>query len=536
MSIDFAYIDDGLKNNLCCHGQECHEIVSLFRQQIASYRIKGHLFMGYTPSEIQSLPPSYLQSGITALAGIDLQRYNNLDQVLEEARTCTKKKGRVNREVNRAKKLGYYVKPFPFSLYVPDVYEIHQSKPIRNGRPLSGDYYLASIEDMGGFPETQQVCQAPNCPIHNWQYWGVFISDNGHYQGSVQVNEKLVGYVRLRQQGNSAWYDKILGHGDHLKDGIMYLLHYEIVRYILEEEKHFKPRYLVYHQYFTGGDIRLNNWKKKALFKPFYMVYVEDRPLILSGLSSLAKTQSDCLSITLSTVLKDLRSNQEYCEEKKLDFNLLSYWHRLWILDQTRHTSLLERYYNPSDALTLEGISSLKTDNFPITYFDLSYQSVIIYTESLNYGVEDLVYLNEMQLNSVIVGCGCYNQNYLENLKKLYDPNWIYESAHDLKQLINLFSKNRADMVVVNCNSNTAGEFIRDYLEWPWRSAQKVLLLSISAQTFQLFGIRNVFDVQSIISRLENLYGFSLDGCHWYFKDTGDNVSFWIMFTKKVIR
>jgi hypothetical protein len=532
MEIKLSYIDDGLHNSSCTHSCECHEIVSLFRRQNASYRNTTPLFLGYTPSEVSSLPSSYLQSGITAIAGIDLTQYGSFEQVLEEARTCTEKRGRVNREINRAQKLGYYVKPFPFQLHVPDVYDIHRSKPIRNGRPLQGSYYLGTIEELGGMPRKRYEVKEPQCQIHNWQYWGVFKAIDGHSQGDTLVNERLVGYIKLRLQGNSAWYDKILGHGDYLKDGTMYLLHYEIFKNFLRKNQTNKPRYLVYHQYFTGGDFQLNTWKKKALFKPYYMIYVNDRHWEFPQVSSCQYSVQECMSITSSTIFKNLSLNQQYCEQQELDINLLKYWHRLWILDQTYNSGFLKKYYNPAQSFSLQDIFSLKTDNFPVPCFDSSHQSVIVYTESKSYGIEDLVYVDTMQLEHVTVAHNFHENSYIDCIKNTYNTGWQYTPTYNLKSFIDLFSKYRADVVICSCSQENIEQFVRDWLEWPWRSARKALVLSVSSKVLQLFNLKECFQPELIVPRLEDLYGFSVKDYKVYFKNMEDRASFWIILQK----
>jgi hypothetical protein len=535
MEVKLAYIDDGLGQPRCSTCSECYNIISLFRRQLASYRTTSPLFLGHTPSEVASLHPLYLQSGITAIAGIDLTEYDSFEEVLEEARSCTGKKGRVNREINRARKLGYYVKPFPFSLHVADIYDIHQSKPIRNGRPLTGEYYLATVEQMGGLPHQKYVLQEPKCPVHNWQYWGVFVEVDGHKQGDVLVNEKLVGYIRLRQQGNSAWYDKILGHGDYLKDGVMYLLHYEILRFFIETSKQNRPKYLVYHQWFTGGDHRLNSWKKKALFKPYYMIYVNDRPWVFPTISYYPYTKEQALSITLDTVLKSLTSNEDYCKQHEIELNLLRYWHRLWILDKTRNSDLLQKYHDPLKTKTnLSAISYLsnKTQNFPNLNCD-SKDSVILYTNLKNYGMEDLVYLQQLPTERLRILYSCSDYRYLQKVSRLYDKDFQYQSINNYKGLINCFSESSADIVICNCNAESieTETFIRDQLEWPWMSAKKLLVLSVSLKDLQIFNMKTI-SPDLLVERLNNLYNFSIARHECYFKDMEGCPSFWLLLYK----
>jgi len=172
------------------------------------------------------------------------------------------------RNIDKAKKRNYYCKPFSYLQFVPDIYEVNTSKPERTGRPMSPQY-LRTIDEMGGAPYESMLTIKPDCPVHYDYWWGVFKEVSGRYQGSVQVNEQLLGYVKLRRHGDYAFYAQILGHGDYLKDGVMHLLHYELVTWALtsfDDEANGLTK-LIYAGYNQGLE-GLQRWKRRALFEP----------------------------------------------------------------------------------------------------------------------------------------------------------------------------------------------------------------------------------------------------------------------------
>ena len=52
----------------------------------------------------------------------------------------------------------------------------------------------------------------------------MYLKKNGYQQGEIITNKKLIGYVSLERNGELLLYSRIIGHGDHLKNGIMYLI------------------------------------------------------------------------------------------------------------------------------------------------------------------------------------------------------------------------------------------------------------------------------------------------------------------------
>ena len=131
----------------------------------------------------------------------------------------------------KAQRLGYKIEPFNIKTFIPDMFEIDNSKPIRSGGRMYGGY-LKTIKERGGYPQEYYPAPSPLCQKHFRQLWGCFIPQIGYKQGRIVTNKKLVAYISLVVIGELAIYSRILGHGEYLKDDIMSLLHIETLKYL----------------------------------------------------------------------------------------------------------------------------------------------------------------------------------------------------------------------------------------------------------------------------------------------------------------
>ncbi|KQY49815.1 hypothetical protein [Lysobacter sp. Root494] len=198
-----------------------------------------------------------------------------VDEVLDfagwEAHIKTFGKGARLRQKKKAIAQNYYVKPFAWRLFIPDIHAANTSKEIRSGGAIRPTL-TRSIEEMGGAPDRRYEVALPKCQNHWAMTFGVFQAAPGHMQGSVQVDERLVGYISLRRTGEVAVYSQILGHGDHLDHGILTLLHHEVIRWLSEHRESF-TRGLKYVMYGgkENGTSELLRFKRQAGFRPHYV-------------------------------------------------------------------------------------------------------------------------------------------------------------------------------------------------------------------------------------------------------------------------
>jgi hypothetical protein len=191
----------------------------------------------------------------------------------------TKKRSKgVDGQIKRAAKSGYYCKPFPRSQFLPDIVEINRSKPVRSGGQMR-QTYLKGVEEMGGYPTKPVSLEMPRCHVHFDLWWGVFKTEEGYKQGDVETGERLCGYINLRRLGNYGLYSLILGHGEHLSEGIMYALHLAIIEWLADPANPFGRGFdfLVYAGYKQGTE-GLQQWKRKFGFEPAYLYLPENAP------------------------------------------------------------------------------------------------------------------------------------------------------------------------------------------------------------------------------------------------------------------
>ena len=107
------------------------------------------------------------------------------------------------KRAERAERLGYRFSPIVRQAFTDDIYQINTSAPERQGRPMSAGYLEPPV-------------YGPNpvmCGRHHVYTYGVLNSE-----------KTLVAYLWLYRSGELALVSSILGHADHLKNDVMYLL------------------------------------------------------------------------------------------------------------------------------------------------------------------------------------------------------------------------------------------------------------------------------------------------------------------------
>lgn len=128
---------------------------------------------------------------------------------------------------------------YKFSLIDPDLFRedilcINSSLQVRQGRVME---HLESHRQLG-----------------DWDYLGILDKEN-----------KLVAYLFIQHVGELSFVGPILGHGDYLKDGIMYLLFTEAVNFLISKKK---ATYFMYDMFF-GASPGLKMFKSRIGFNPY---------------------------------------------------------------------------------------------------------------------------------------------------------------------------------------------------------------------------------------------------------------------------
>jgi hypothetical protein len=187
--------------------------------------------------------PRYRIVGSKAVGAalLPIEEFTTLEEYLANLRYA-------RRRVRRAGRLGYTVRVFDPNERRSDLLSIHTSLPERQGRAIDSEYLDPAPEYRTG----------PTI-----EYLGVFRQD------------VLLAYSRVEYAGDIASLARIMGHGDHMADGTMFLL----VAGIVEHVKAVRPqtRYLFYDMFFGAAD-GLRQFKAHLGFRPHFVRWKRERP------------------------------------------------------------------------------------------------------------------------------------------------------------------------------------------------------------------------------------------------------------------
>jgi hypothetical protein len=137
-------------------------------------------------------------------------------QFVEGRRTARKRAG-------RALRFGYRFSEVDRPAYTQDIHDVNTSKRERQGRPMTAGYL-----QKGVYSPIPMVC-----PSHHVYTYGILDPD-----------DTLRAYLWLYRSGQLAMVSSILGHADHLENGVMYLLYLGMLE----------------QQWPLGGTVFYNRW------------------------------------------------------------------------------------------------------------------------------------------------------------------------------------------------------------------------------------------------------------------------------------
>jgi hypothetical protein len=173
-------------------------------------------------------------SKVVGAALLRLDEFDDVEGYLAPLRSTRKR-------VRRATRLGYTVALFDPNDRRSELLAIHTSLPERQGEPIDPSY----LDPDTAYATGPYV-----------EYVGVF------------RDEAVVAYSELRYAGEIVGMNRVMGHGDHLADGIMFLLMAGIVEHV--KEPHPETRYVFYDMFFGAGD-GLREFKTRVGFRPYYV-------------------------------------------------------------------------------------------------------------------------------------------------------------------------------------------------------------------------------------------------------------------------
>lgn len=146
---------------------------------------------------------------------------DSLQEWREEHRTARKR-------ADRCARLGYTFRRIHRGDHSDDINEINASLPERQGRPMTDGYTT---------PREHQSLPDYPCDRHRIDSYGVL------------SGRRLVAYLTLYRVGELALVSMILGHGDHLRDDIMYLLAARVI-----EDQAGQGGFFYYNRHDSGTD------------------------------------------------------------------------------------------------------------------------------------------------------------------------------------------------------------------------------------------------------------------------------------------
>jgi hypothetical protein len=172
------------------------------------------------------------------------------------------------RKVRKAEKLGYTFAPIEHDDFIDDIYKINTSLDERQGRPMDEGYRVR--------PKPIRAGAASTCPRHREVWYGVV--HDGH----------LVAYTWVYMVGEMCLFNRILGHGEHMANGVMYQL---VVGAIADLTATAGLRYAMYERH-TSGTEGLRFFKERMGFRPYWVDWqlgdeavISTRPFFQQGAS-----------------------------------------------------------------------------------------------------------------------------------------------------------------------------------------------------------------------------------------------------------
>jgi hypothetical protein len=151
----------------------------------------------------------------------------------------------MRQKIRRAQRDGYSFAHIDRDQYLDDIFEINTSMPVRQGRPMAESYQRRPAP-FGPLPDY-------SCLHHRIRTYGVL--KDGH----------LVAYSWVYMVGEMCLFSTILGHGDHLKSGMMSLLVAEAAHDLMDSSG---LKYAMYNMHDSGSE-GLRFFKEQMGFAPY---------------------------------------------------------------------------------------------------------------------------------------------------------------------------------------------------------------------------------------------------------------------------
>lgn len=148
--------------------------------------------------------------------------------------------------IQKASRLGYHFLDGSHKDFDQDIYEIRTSDPMRQGRPIP-DYYYSNPPVFVLRPSSV------GCEYHTERFFGIL------HEG------RLVSYISLFMYGEFAQINHILCHKEHVKNGVMNLNVFYVVKELIEKFPWVKS---INYLYVRDDGLGIDLFKRSVGFKP----------------------------------------------------------------------------------------------------------------------------------------------------------------------------------------------------------------------------------------------------------------------------
>lgn len=245
-ALGLSLMTHGLECYPCCHAicQHWYETMDDVAQRGRYSSTVGRINCIFRLDDGSQLPVT-LFKGTPAMLRIPASHVTYLEKIGDKARNM----------VRKAQRQGYAYRKVNPDDYLDDVLAIRTSDPERQGRPIP-DYYKVRPTRMINEPFRS------GCRLHGEEFYGIFKDDT------------LIAYTTIFFYGELGQVNHILGHAQHLQEGVMNLLVSEMVGDVIAHRPWVRAiNYLYAHQ--ANANTGVGLFKRTIGFAPERLVVTQ---------------------------------------------------------------------------------------------------------------------------------------------------------------------------------------------------------------------------------------------------------------------
>jgi hypothetical protein len=333
------------------------------------------------------------------------------------------------------------------------------------------------------------------------------------------TGERLVGYIGLIRTGDSAWYNAIMGHGDHLRHGVMYLLHYELVGRMLAE----RPpglRYLVFYQFKRRDADSLTWWKTLALFKPHYVACTDEYNLKVPSSLPMPSVPEALVLLKQTTGLPQ-QDAIALCTLYGIDAAWMTFLQRLTQIEAARAPGLLARVLSHDRYPPREVLRQLVSSLFPLECLE-GIKCVVVLLQGKARGLDTLMPIFDTGMSSVAVFHG--DETELQALRETYPSDWQYLPGDDAGYTTLAAHVAKSDLLIAEMPVTRSTEYLRTAIA-PLNARR--LLLSVDEALLVILGCDDL-SRDKVARRLSWLLGAAYDCREVSFRHGDPTSVYWV--------